>query len=60
MKKLEESDYQLDLLFENRLIQPVMNIQDKKLLSAVEMLHLNPKSKRDILRMLTGVRNSLI
>lgn len=57
--KIEKNDFNCDLLFENRLIQPILNLNNKKITKIIREKNLDENNPDDVLKLLNGIRTSL-
>lgn len=57
--KIEKNDFNCDFLFENRLIQPILNLDDKKIIKIIKEKNLDENNPEDILKLLNAIRSSL-
>ena len=57
--KLQNKDYQLDILQENRNCQMILNVRDSKWTRAMQLMQKDPLSALDIIITLLAVQNSL-
>lgn len=58
-QKIQKKDFSCDTMFENKLIQPILNANDKKLINILKQKNLNENDPENILKLLNAIKTSL-